>query len=62
MRWLGYVMGLFVGAVFGFWLHAFWAKDLTGLGSPNPPSFDLYVPGGLFVLATGLLVVLARRS
>lgn len=62
MPWLGYAVGLFVGTTFGFWIHDFWAGDLTGVGSPPPPAFDLYVPAGMFVLATALLIVVSRRT
>lgn len=60
MRWLGYVLGLVVGTVFGFWLHRFWEKDLVGTGASLPPSFDLYVPVALFVVATAALILVGR--
>ena len=61
MTWLGYGLGIIVGTVFGFWFHHFWEKDLTGIGSPQPPSFDLIVPVILFAVVTGVLIALARR-
>ena len=61
MRWLGYVVGLLVGTVFGFWVHDFWEGDLTGIGTPPPPSFDLYVPLALFVLGTIAVGMIGRN-
>ena len=61
MHWLGYVLGLIVGATFGFWLHDFWQGDLTGIGASPPPAFDLFVPVALFMAATVALVVVTRR-
>ena len=62
MRWLGYGLGLLVGGVGGFWLHGFWEGDLTGVGSPAPPSFDFYVPLILFVIAVATLIAVGRRD
>lgn len=62
MPWLGYSLGLVVGGCFGFWLHDFWEGDLTGIGSPPPPSFDLYVPLTLFIVAVVTLRVLGKRG
>ncbi len=61
MVWLGYALGLVVGTTFGFWLHKFWESDLTGVGSPQPPTFDLFVPVVFFVLAIVALGFAARR-
>ncbi len=62
MHWLGYAFGLLVGGTFGFWLHDFWEGDLTGVGSPPPPTFDLFVPLALFLMTTIALAVIARRG
>ncbi len=61
MHWLGYVLGIVVGGTFGFWFHGFWEGDLTGVGSPPPPRFDLVVPVALFVVATAVLAIVVRR-
>jgi hypothetical protein len=61
MRWAGYSVGLLVGTVLGYWLHGFWQGDLTGVGSPPPPEFDLAVPVVVFALATAALAMAGRR-
>jgi hypothetical protein len=60
MRWLGYSLGLVVGGALGFWLRGFW-EELTGVGSPPPPSFDLIVPVALLIAATATLAFFGGR-
>ena len=60
MRWLGYALGLVVGATFGLWMYDF-LEQLTGIGGSGPPSFDFYVPLILFIVATGILIVAGRN-
>ncbi len=62
MQWTGYALGILVGSTFGFWLHDFWEGDLTGVGASPPPSFDLFLPVGLFALAIVALVLIGRNG
>ena len=54
-----FVLGFFVGAVFGYWLFAI-VKDLLAMDGGRPPIYDGYV--WLAALVIALVIVFRPRS